>query len=66
MSKPGRALDLRLTVAGLMVGIIAGMSEIGGSALLAPKGARLSARLGEVVLRPAVIGVLGFAGYELR
>jgi uncharacterized membrane protein YfcA len=30
------ALDLRLTVAGLVVGIIAGISGIGGSALLAP------------------------------
>ena len=36
MSNPRSALDLRLTVAGLVVGIIAGMSGIGGSALLAP------------------------------
>jgi asparagine N-glycosylation enzyme membrane subunit Stt3 len=48
VSKPGPALDLRLTVAGLLVGIIAGMSGIGC-----------------FVLRPAVIGVLAFAGYKL-
>jgi uncharacterized membrane protein YfcA len=41
------------------------LSLVAGAVPGAYLGARLSTRLGEVVLRPAVIGVLAFAGYKL-
>lgn len=41
------------------------LSLVAGAVPGAYLGARLSTRIGEVVLRPAVIGVLAFAGYKL-